>query len=290
MFSSYIFKVALGSGLIGIATGLVGVFAVARQESLISDALSHASLPGICIAFMIIARKSAPLLLLGAVLSGLLAVFFIVNAVKYTKIKFDSSLALILSSFFGLGMVLLGVIQNSNYKNQAGLDKYIFGQAAAFLKSDLDMIFIINLVVIGLVILFFKELKVFSFDANFSQTIGINPTFMQIILSFLLVLTIMGGLQTVGLILMSSLIICPATAARLLSDKLSVNLIIAVIIGFLSGVLGTLASVKFELPTGPCITIIAVCTVFLGLFFSPKHGIWAEKRRLKKIRKGDLCF
>lgn len=284
--SAYIFKVALGSGLIGIACGLVGVFCVIQKESLVGDAISHASLPGIAISFLLLGHKSYFGLFFGAVLSGILALSFILGSYRYAKISFDSSLSFVLSSFFGFGMVLLGIIQKLSNADQAGIDKYIFGQAAAFLQRDLWIMIVINLIVISTILLFYKEFKLFTLDKDYSTAMGFSANKLRLLLSLLLILTIMGGLQIVGLILMTSLIICPATCARFLSDRLSFNLLISSVIGFLSGILGTFLSVNYNLPTGPVIALISVLCVIVSSILSPKHGILFQRLYFLKLRKG----
>lgn len=158
--------VSLGSALLGIVSAVIGSFAVLRQQSLLGDAVSHAALPGIALAFMFTQRKETAVLLLGALITGLLAALLVIIIDRYSRIKFDSALALVLSVFFGGGLVLLTYLQKIPNANQAGLDKFIFGQASTLLKSDINTILVVGLIIILTVIFFWKEFKIISFDRN----------------------------------------------------------------------------------------------------------------------------
>ena len=288
LFSDYTFQiVALGSALLGGISGILGSFAVLKKQSLLGDGVSHAALPGVVLAFLLTGSKSTEVLLLGALITGLIATFLIVSIEKSTRIKFDSALALILSVFFGLGLVLLTYSQKIPNANQAGLDRFIYGQASALVKKDLMILLVCGVVLIGIVLLFWKEFKIFIFDEQFAKTIGFNTKFLNGLLTFLIVVTIILGLQTVGVILMSSMLIAPAVAARQWSNKLSVMVILASLFGAASGIVGTfISSLTTNLPTGPiivvCITIIAI----FSLLFAPQRGIISKiiQRRKNKAK------
>lgn len=283
--SDYIARVALGSGLVGLLSGMMGTFAVLRRESLIGDAVSHSSLPGIVIAFMLIGVKSGPVLLAGAVASGVLALFTILAVSSYTKLKFDTAIAVTLSSFFGLGMVLLGAVQKQMNANQAGLNSYIFGQAAAFLKRDLTELAAVTALSALVIALMYKEFKLFSFDADYARSIGYNTKFIGLVLSLLTVINIVFGLKTVGVILMSAMLIAPASAARQWSDRFCAVLLAAPAFGFISGIAGTYISVKYSLPTGPSITMVMMAIVLVSFTLAPKRGLIYKMSEKKKNKK-----
>lgn len=274
--------VATGAGLLGILSGIVGVYVVVRKQGLISDAISHSTLPGVCLAFLFLGFKNLETLLIGAFLAGIFAAFLIFTVDLKSKIKFDSALAIILSTFFGLGIVILGVIQRRANTNQAGLDKFIFGQAATFLRRDLYFLMGVLIFVIIVVLIFWKELKLFSFDPNFASTKGFSVNILTSIMIILLVISIVMGIQSVGVILMSTMLIAPPVAARCWTDKFHVMMILSSIFGMISGVLGVFLSISVKnLSTGPVITIIASLIVFLSILFSPKSGIIFKKKRIK---------
>lgn len=279
---SYSGVVALGAGFLGLIAGIMGTFIVIRQESLVGDAVSHSALPGIVIAFLIMGVKNSFGLMIGATLAGLLALFLIVTITKYSKIKFDTALALVLSTFFGFGMVLLGYIQKMPDGNHAGLDSYIFGQAAGFMRKDLITLFGTFVVILAAILLFYKEFKLYSFDAAYLKALGYNVKFISLLMNTLVVLTVVVGLQMVGVILMSAMLIAPATAGRLLSDRLPVVLSLSGIIGFIGGYFGTVISVIYGYPTGPAISVLLVILVLITLFFAPGRGLIAKKISDKK--------
>lgn len=289
LLHDYTFQtVALGSALLGIISGVLGSFAVLRKQSLLGDGVSHAALPGVVLAFILTGSKNTEFLLLGALLSGLLATLFMLQIVKHSRIKFDSALALVLSVFFGLGMVLLTYVQKIPDSNQAGLKRFIFGQAATLLQRDVTLMLVCGAVLLILVALFWKEFKLFTFDSDFSQSIGFSPRKLNLLLSFMIVLTIIIGLQTVGVILMSAMLIAPAVAARQWTDKLSVMVVLAAVLGALSGIAGTtVSSLIPKLPTGPCIVVFISLLVLVSLLLAPGRGI---VNRLYRRRQNRLII
>ena len=273
--------VLLGTALLGLASGIAGTFAVLRKESLIGDGLSHAALPGVVIAFLLTGIKDIEVLITGAALSSIAAAWLITITVENSKIKFDGALATILSAFFGLGMVLLTYLQSLNNAGQAGLSKFIFGQAATILARDVYITSAAALIIIVLTALFWKELKLISFDVEYAKTLQIPVTFTLILYRFLLIMTIIIGIQSVGAILISSLLIAPAVGARQWTNKLGTMCILAGLFGMVSAMGGTIWSTTVQkLPTGPAIIVILSVIVLLSLIFAPNRGIlWQFRKR-----------
>lgn len=274
--------VSFGSLILGMISGALGCFAVLRKQSLIGDAISHCTLPGIAIAFLITNSKNIEVLLFGALLSGLLSMYLITTIASHSKLKFDASLALVLSVLFGIGIVFLTYIQKNSGSHQAGLEKFIFGQASSLLKRDVRIMIITGIVLFSMMIVFWKEFKLVTFDPVFAQTIGIPSTFFGGFLSLLMVLGIVIGLQTVGVILMSALLISPASAARQWTDKLSVMVVLSSLFGGMSGVLGTMVSSYIPgIPTGPTIVAFMSIIVLGSLLFAPRGIIrkWMIQRK-----------
>ena len=286
LLNDYTFQVvALGSLLLGIVSGVLGCFAVLRKQSLLGDGISHSALPGIVIAFLLTGNKNVEILLLGALLAGLLATFSIIGVVKYTRIKFDSALALIMSVFFGFGMVLLSYVQKIPNSNQAGLSRFIFGQASTLLKRDLYVLSVAAVILLVLVGLFWKEFKLLCFDREYAESLGFSTQKINLLLSFMIVLTIIVGLQTVGVILMSAMLITPAASARQWTNRLSVMVGLSAVFGGISGVLGTMASSLVpKLPTGPSIVVCLSAIALLSMFFAPQRGIIAKRIQKRKNR------
>ena len=281
--------VLLGTALLGLASGIAGTFAVLRKESLIGDGLSHAALPGVVIAFLLTGIKDIEVLITGAALSSIAAAWLITITVENSKIKFDGALATILSAFFGLGMVLLTYLQSLNNAGQAGLSKFIFGQAATILARDVYITSAAALIIIVLTALFWKELKLISFDVEYAKTLQIPVTFTLILYRSLLIMTIIIGIQSVGAILISSLLIAPAVGARQWTNKLGTMCILAGFFGMISAIGGTIWSTSVQkLPTGPAIIVILSVIVLLSLIFAPNRGILWQIRKNRQSKRALL--
>lgn len=293
IFTDFTFQVvSVGSLLLGMISGILGCFAVLRKQSLIGDAVSHCTLPGIALTFLITNSKNIEVLLLGALLSGILSMYFITTITKYSKLKFDTSLALVLSVLFGIGVVFLTYIQKNAGSHQAGLEKFIFGQASSLLKRDVYLMIGTGSILFLMIFLFWKEFKLVSFDPIFAHTVGISERFFDGFLSLLIVLGIVIGLQTVGVILMSALLISPASAARQWTDRLWLMLLLSSLFGGLSGVLGTMVSSYISgIPTGPTIVVFMSIIVLFSLLFAPRRGFIAKllhQRNNHKILRKKL--
>lgn len=266
--------VVSGSALLGMVSGLLGTFSVLRRQSLIGDGVSHSALPGVAAAFLLTGTKNTEVLLSGALISGLLALLLILAATKSSKIKFDAALATVMSAFFGLGTVLLTCAQKLPNATQAGIHNFIYGQASSMLGRDVIIIFLCGIFILGAVLLLWKELKVFSFDREFAEQLGIPCKRINLILSFLTVIAVIIGIQTVGAVLMSAMLIAPAAAARQWCDRLWVMAVLSAIFGGISGVAGAVtATVSEGTPTGPAIVIAASLITALSLLFAPCRGI-----------------
>jgi len=287
VFSDYTLRtITLGTAILGAVTGMLGSFAVLRKQSLLGDAISHAALPGIAIAFLITGAKDSNTLLLGALVSGLIGTFWIRSIVKKTHLKSDTALGLILSLFFGFGMLLLTFIQKQPNANQAGLDKYLFGQAATLVESDVWMMATVTGLCLFVLLLFWKEFKILLFDADYTKTLGFNTKFIDVLITSFIVLAIVLGLQTVGVVLMSAMLLAPAAAARQWTNSLSKMVFLAAIFGAFSGVFGTAISAsQTNLSTGPVIVLVASVFVVFSFVFSPSRGLLFKQIRFIKNRR-----
>lgn len=287
LFTDYTLRtITLGTAVLGAICGMLGSFAVLRKQSLLGDAISHAALPGIALAFLITGSKDTNILLLGALVSGLIGTFWIRGIITKTHLKTDTALGLILSLFFGFGMLLLTFIQKQPNANQAGLDKYLFGQAATLVESDVRLMLIVTGICLFIMLLFWKEFKIMLFDADYTKTLGFNTRFIDILITFFIVLAIVLGLQTVGVVLMSAMLLAPAASARQWTNKLSVMIFLAAIFGAFSGVVGTAISASdSNLSTGPVIVLVAGVFVFVSFVFSPGRGLLFREIRFRQNRR-----
>lgn len=278
--------VAAGTMLLGLASGVTGTFAVLRKESLIGDGLSHASFPGVVAAFMLWAVKDLEVLLAGAAVAALLCMALIALTVRYTKVKFDAALATFLATFFGAGMMLMTYVQHTDNPNQAGLSKFIFGQAATMLARDVEITAAVAAMILLLAAVFWKELKLVAFDVDFARSLQLPVKLTQLVYGLMLVASIIIGLQSVGAILMSSLLIAPAVAARQWTDNLGTMAVLAGLIGAGSCGVGTYASAVVNgLPTGPAIVVAASIVVVVSLLAAPGRGILARRRVRREARR-----
>lgn len=289
--------ITLGTAVLGALSGMWGSFAVLRKESLLGDAISHAALPGIAIAFLITGTKDMGILLLGAIVSGLTGAFLIRKIVTRTHLKTDTALGLILSVFFGFGMLLLTYIQKIPDSNQAGLDSYLFGQAATLVEDDVKLMSLITAISFFVLILFWKEFKILLFDPEYSHTIGIYTRFIDSLITFFIVIAIVIGLQTVGVVLMSALLLAPAAAARQWTNRLIGMVFLSGIFGAFSGVIGTaISATENNIPTGPVIVLIAGIFVLFSFLFSPRGFIvkqlnyYKNRKKLKRIKTLQLMY
>ncbi len=286
VFTDYTLRtITLGTAVLGTICGMLGSFAVLRKQSLLGDAISHAALPGIAIAFLIIETKNSSIFLVGALISGLIGTFWIRGITSKTHLKSDTALGLILSLFFGFGMLLLTYIQKMPNANQAGLESYLFGQAATLLESDVWLMVIVTGISLIILLLFWKELKLLLFDADYTKTLGFNTQFLDILITSFIVVAIVLGLQTVGVVLMSAMLLAPAAAARQWTNNLAVMVILAAIFGAFSGIFGTAISAsQNNLSTGPVIVLVAGVFVLFSFIFSPRRGLLFREIRFRKNR------
>lgn len=263
--------------LLGMASGLIGCLAFWKKQSLMSDALSHAALPGVVVFFLLFQVKDLLVLIIGASISALLGAFLIMLIKSTTRITEDTAMGMILSVFFGGGIVLLTIVNNSGSGNQAGLDSFIFGQAASMVSSDVTLMSILTTMVILIVIIGFKEWKLFLFDPQFAKGLNLSISGMNLIYLFILVLTIVIGIQAVGVILMSALLIIPPVSARYWTHSFKTMMLLSGIFGSISGAIGTTISALGDgWPTGPFIVLTSSLIFLFSLFLGRKKGLVIE--------------
>jgi manganese/zinc/iron transport system permease protein len=282
--------VALGAATLGIVSGALGSFAVLRRQSLLGDAMSHAALPGVALAFLLTDSKASLPLLLGAVAAGWVGTLVVMAIVRTTRVKDDAALGIVLSVFFGVGLLLLTLIQKRPDASQAGLDRFLFGQAASLLERDLYVMAALGALVLVATVLLWKEFKLLAFDAEFGASLGFPIRRLDVVMTGLLVVAIVVGLQTVGVVLMSAMVVAPAAAARQWTDRLAVMVLLAAGFGALAGVSGAVVSSSAErMPAGPTIVLCAGVIVVASLFFASRRGLaWRWLREGRDRRRLEL--
>ncbi|QKV17456.1 metal ABC transporter permease [Oricola thermophila] len=279
-------NVALGAALLGLISGVLGSFAVLRRQSLLGDTLSHAALPGVCLGFIVAGTRDLGYILGGALITGALAALFMLLLTRNSRLKTDAGLGISLSVFFALGVVLLTWIQSTGNAAQGGLDSFLFGQAAAILRSDLWIMGGITAAALAVVAAFWKEFKLVTFDPVFARTLGLPVLVLEIALTVMIALAVVVGLQMVGVVLMAAMVIAPAVAARQWSSRLEVMVLLSALIGMISGMAGAIVSALGRgLATGPLIVLAASAAVGFSLLFAPGRGIvWEMIRRARNRR------
>ncbi|WP_341266808.1 metal ABC transporter permease [Candidatus Phytoplasma fraxini] len=281
----------IGSFLLGITSGILGIFINLKKKILIGDVLSHTVLPGIAIAYIIANSTSEWVIWLGAFGSAIVSLSLIEIIKRYSKIKFDTILSLMIASFFGLGNVLIAYAQKGSEDcSIAVLEKFILGQIALISETHVIIIGVLTFITILTICVLWKEFKIFTFDEQLSQSLGFNNIILTLIMNALLIGLVIISLKITGVILTSAFLIMPGIIARHLSDKLLVNIILVSFISFLSSFIGINMSLYIEqMPTGPIIIVISTCFILLTCLFARTNGIFKkflkQKQYQRKIKK-----
>ncbi|MGK6352419.1 metal ABC transporter permease [Parapedobacter sp. DT-150] len=266
--------VVLGNVLLSASAAMVGAFILLQKKALVGDAVSHAVLPGICAAFLFSGSKNTALMLAGAFITGWLALIAIDYITARSKIKKDAAIGLVLSVFFGAGMVMMTYIQQSGNAAQSGLDHFIFGNAAALVGADLWIFSILAAVLLLVVGLFFKAFALIAFDRSYAQALGYPVHRLDLLLTSLTVLAVVTGITAVGVVLMAAMLITPAAAARYWTDSIRRMVGIAVAFGIFAGLAGAYISYTApSMPTGPWMVVVSSVIAFFSFFFAPRKGI-----------------
>ena len=283
--------VLAGTMLLGIAAGITGTFLMLRRRALAGDVIGHAALPGVAIAFLIYASiapeagKSLPVMLLGGSVAsalGMLAALWLRNVGRLPE---DAVMAIILSTFFGAGVVLLSIVQASPTGAQAGLRDFIFGQAAASRISDVTLLATITIGTILISNLLIKEWALMCFDEGLARVLGYPIRTLDFLLMALVVAVCVAGMQAVGLLLIVALLIIPPTAARFWSDSIGPNIWLSAIFGAISATAGGIASALVpKLSTGAIIVVAAAIVLMFSILLGSKHGLLLRWRARRVMR------
>jgi manganese/zinc/iron transport system permease protein len=286
--------VLAGATLLGVNAGLVGSFAVLRGRALLGDVLGHAALPGLCLSFLLLGRRSLPHMLLGALAACLIAVLLMTLLRRFTRVKDDAVMGVARSIFFGLGIVLVSIVQNTVTEgSKAGLDSYILGKTAGMLRSDVVLMAGVSAASLATIALLFKELRLAAFDPGFARVQGWPAGLLDNLQMTLVAVTTVAGLPAVGAILVAAMLILPAATMRFWTDRLGPLLIGAAIIGGLVGASGTLLSARYSmLPAGPIIILAGTFFFVASMFVAPRRGLtaryWADRRFRGELHERKL--
>lgn len=268
-------KALLTSVIVGIISGIIGSFIVLRGMSLMGDAISHAVLPGVAISYLLGINY-----FYGAVVVGILASLGIGAISQNSRIKNDASIGIVFSAAFAIGIILITKAQTAT-----DLTQILFGNVLHVRNSDMYITMAVGVIVVAVVALFYKELLISSFDETMAAVYGLRTRLIHYGLMVLLTLVTVASLQTVGVILVISMLVTPASTAYLLTNRLSTMIVLASSFGALSAVIGIYFSYIYNLPSGPVIALAATALFLIALIFSPKQGLLWEKLKSKKQKK-----
>ncbi|RFU21880.1 metal ABC transporter permease [Geodermatophilus marinus] len=277
--------VATGAAVLGLLAGLVGVLAVLRRRTLVGDALSHAALPGVAVAFLLAGVKDTVSLLVGAAVAGTLAAVLVLALERSSRVRPDTAIGVVLSGSFSLGIVLLTHIAATGDAGQAGLQDYLFGQAAGLVQADVTLFAALAAGTVVVLALLHRPLTVVLFDAAFARSTGLPIRLLELVSTVLLVVAVVVGLRTVGAILMVAMIVVPAVAARQVTGRLATMLVVAGVVGAAVGTAGSLLSTATRTPTGPVVVLLGAGVVLLALSLAPGRGVLWHARRLRRDRR-----
>jgi len=279
-------KVGFGTGLLGCVSGVVGAYAVLRRRALLGDMLSHAALPGLCLALIVVGSRNSLALVAGAFVAGLIGIGVVYVVTRWTRTKEDAAIGIVLSTFFGLGIVLLSVLRRLPVTGKSGIQSYLFGQAALLRNVDILLISVSAVACLLLVLLFYKELKVFSFDPEYATAQGWPSFCLDIVITGALAVVTIVGLPAVGVVLMAGMVIIPGATARFWTDRLHVLLLLAALFGATMGIAGTSLSARVSnLPTGPTMVLCGTAVFLASMLFAPKRGVVARAVRESRARR-----
>jgi manganese/zinc/iron transport system permease protein len=253
-----------GVTLISVTAGIIGYFNFLQKKSLIGDAVAHAVLPGIVLAFLFSGVRESWILLIGAIIAGFLALTAISFLLKHTKLKQDSVIALVMITFFSLGLTVLSFVQLKPLGNQAGLTDFLFGKIAALSQNDLIFFSVLCSIILSAVFVGFKIIFGFAFDSSFMLFKGFSGNTWSFFMNVITIIVVSIGIQAVGVVLMSALLILPVTTAKLLTNNRNKLIIWTVCFALFGATLGTFISLySSQLPTGPLISMILCTTLFI---------------------------
>ncbi|MFW5695687.1 MAG: iron chelate uptake ABC transporter family permease subunit [Alkalispirochaeta sp.] len=271
--------VMFGTVTLGIAGGIVGVFLLLRRRALLADAVSHAALPGVAGAFLVAVAvgadpRSLPLLMTGALISGLLGMGSVLVISRFTRLSQDAALGIVLSVFFGLGIAMLGIIQKMPGAPAAGLDSFIYGKAASMIREDALLIGSVALAIVVVTVLLFKEFRLLTFDPDFAVGDGWPVQRLDFMLMALVVAVTVIGLQAVGIILIVAILIIPPVTARFWTDRLLPMVFLSAFFGALGAWIGTsISALAPRLPAGAVIVVSLGILFVAGFLFGADRGI-----------------
>nr|WP_092535438.1 metal ABC transporter permease [Amycolatopsis arida] len=271
--------VVVGTAVLGFVAGALGPFAVLRQRSMFGDAMSHGTLPGVVLAFLLTGAKVPEVLLLGGAVSAGAAALAMIGLERAGRIRPDAAIGVVLSVSLTSGIVLLTYAAGTGDSRQSGLNAYLLGQAAGMVERDIVGTLVLGGITLAGVVVWFRVLRAASFDPGFSAVAGIPARAVDLASTAMLVVAVVLGIRTVGAILMVALLVAPTVAARQVTRRLETLVPLAGVVGAVSGAVGGVLSGRAELPAGPVIVLLATAVAVVSVLAAPRRGVLARVRR-----------
>jgi len=271
--------VAVGTAVLGFVAGTLGPFAVLRGRSMFGDAMSHGTLPGVVVAFMVSGVKDPVASLVGAAVFAGLAALLMIGLERAGRTPPDAAIGIVLSASFTVGIVLLTRVSQGGDADQSGLDAYLFGQAAGLVVRDVELALWLGGLAVLAAVAALRLLRSATFDPQFAAVAGVPTWAVDVASTVLLAVAVVLGVRTVGVILMVAMLVAPAVAARQLTTRLSGMVALSGVIGAVTGVAGALLAGRTELPTGPVIVLLATAAALASILFAPRRGVVARLLR-----------
>jgi manganese/iron transport system permease protein/iron/zinc/copper transport system permease protein len=284
------------STIMGATLGLVGTFVVLRRMALLGDALSHAVLPGVALAFMILSAMVAGTggideggeiwgLFTGALLAGLLTTLGINLVVRHSRVKEDTAIGIVFTAMFAIGVILVSSFPRGTHFD---LKCFLFGEPLAIQLNDLYAALVVSPAVLGLILLFYRPLKLVSFDAQMAAAAGLPVQFVHYLLMAMLSATVVTALQSVGVIMSVAMLITPAAIAYQLTNRLGVMLVLSAAMGAISAMVGIVLAFALNWPPGPAMVLVATVLFGMTMAFAPEYGVIARALRRHRVRRHIL--
>lgn len=283
--------VALGTMLIGLMAGAIGTFAYLRKQSLMSDVISHAALPGSMLAFLVgvlvLGGDGRDLwaLVAGAVVTGTLAVWAANAVTRHTRLGIEAAMAATLSVFFAVGIILLRIIEDRPLPGKGGLQGLLFGNAATLTRADLVTVTLVGCVVLGVLLVSFQQFASMTFDSDHATVAGARRWLVDGLMFTTLVVVTVVGAKAVGLVLMVALVITPPAAARQWTSSLRAMTLLSAGIGAFASAVGAWVSIRLgSVPTGPVIVLVLFAILLVSLLCSPSRSVLVRALRRARVR------
>lgn len=287
--------VFFGTGVIGLVSGALGSFAYLRKQSLISDVVSHAALPGSLIAFLVsvvvlgVDGRSMIGLIIGAVIAGTLAAGYANLIARTSKLRIDTAMAVVLTLFFGVGMVVLRIIANNPYPGKGGIQDYLFGNASVITIADLRTSIIVGGLALVIMLLFWKEFALRAFDPDHASVLGFRGAAIDALMFGAIVVAVVIGVKAVGLVLMVAFVVSPPAAARQWVTTLRGMVVLSAAFGALASAVGAYLSIALgNVPTGPLVVLVLFAIVVFSLLVSPRRSVVTRAVRRRQGRRALL--